>query len=257
LIHTFHTEPVENEKLFLLGKVFFQHLLNECDYVTFASKRLKQKIMDIWGLRFRNTEITYAGVHIPQKIPDYEIKKFREEFRIKENSIVLLAIGLTALKYKAEGAKLLIKAVKKLKSKYPNILLLITREESFSNELKEFALFEGVSENIIFTGDIDDPNVPLQICDIYTHTPLGEGGVSLAVLEAMAIGKPIIATSVGGIPEIIEDGINGLIVQPEVDQIAQKIDYLLENKDLAAKLGENAQNKVKSKFIGESQLINF
>jgi glycosyltransferase involved in cell wall biosynthesis len=108
--------------------------------------------------------------------------------------------------------------------------------------------FEGVSENIIFTGDIDDPNVPLQICDIYTHTPLGEGGVSLAVLEAMAIGKPIIATSVGGIPEIIEDGINGLIVQPEVDQIAQKIDYLLENKDLAAKLGENAQNKVKSKF---------
>lgn len=246
LIHTFHTEP--SNKLSLFGKIFFQFLLDKCDYTTFVSKNLKEKNEKILGLRFKKTRITYAGVNFPKEIADTDIRYFYDRFNIKEDSIILLAHGLTSLKYKAEGAKLLIKSIKIVRKKYPNIVLILTKEGPFSNQLKTFSKLEGVYENIIFTGNLDNPNIPLKICSLYTHTPLIEGGVSLAVLEAMAMGKPILATSVGGIPEAIDDSVNGLLVQSDPDIIAQKILYLLENEEFAFKLGQNAQKTVKEKF---------
>ena len=257
LIHTFHTEPDANQKLSKMQRIFFQHLLDECDYVTFVSKSLKSKIQDNFGLKFKKTKITYAGVNIPAPITENVVGNFREKFRIKDDSIVLLAIGLTALKHKAEGAKLLIKAISKLADRYPTLILILTRYGGFSNELKEFAIDNNVSGNVIFTGTIEDPNVPLQLCDIYTHTPLGEGGVSISLLEAMSMGKPVIATSVGGIPEVIEDGINGFLVQPDVDSIVEKIVYLLENKDFALIMGMNAHETVKEKFTWKNAVNGF
>lgn len=248
LVHTFHTEPTQNLSFFV--KIFFQHLINSCDYVTFVSKSLKEKTDSFFGLSFNKTktEITYAGVNLTYEVYETEVSEFRKRFEINENSIILLAHGMTSYRSKAEGAKLLIKAVKKLKAAFPNIVLILTKEGIFSEELKYFSLCEGVSESIIFTGTLENPNIPLQICDLYTHTPLIEGGVSLAILEAMAMGKPILATSVGGIPEAIDDGVNGLLVQPNADIIAQKIAYLLENEDIAFKLGQNAQKTAKEKF---------
>jgi len=127
----------------------------------------------------------------------------------------------------------------------------LTREGVYSNELKEFAKNEGVYDNVIFTGDVDNPFVPIAICDIYTHITLGEGGLSLALLEAMSMRKPIIATPIGGIPEAIENGKNGILVEPNVDKIAEKIEYLWENRGLAQELGMNAKKTAKEKFTWE------
>ncbi|AKB63327.1 glycosyltransferase family 4 protein [Methanosarcina mazei] len=255
LIHTFHTEP--SNKLPFFGKMFFQFLLNRCDCVTFVSKSLKEKNEEILGLRFKKTEIIYAGAKIPKEITDKEVCSFYSRFNIKEDSIILLAHGLTSFKYKAEGAKLLIKSIKIVKVKYPNIVLILTKEGPFSNQLKNFSKSESLSENIIFTGNLDNPNIPLKICNLYTHTPLIEGGVSLSILEAMAMGKPILATSIGGIPEAIDNGVNGILVQPDPDTIAQKIIYLLENEEFAFKLGQNAQKTVKEKFDWKTSVDTF
>lgn len=255
LIHTFHTEPTK--KLPFFSKMFFQQLLYNCEYVTFVSKSLKEKIKAIYGMSFRKTEITYAGINFPPDISEKEICAFRKLFGIKENSVILLANGFTSYKSKADGAKLLIKAVKILKRNFPNIILILTKEGPFSNELKKFSQAEKMSDSIIFTGTLENTSVPLNICDIYTHTPLIEGGVSLSVLEAMAMGKPILATSIGGILEAIEDGVNGILVQPDVDLIAQKISYLLKNKEFAFKLGQNAQKTAEEKFSWKMSVDTF
>jgi glycosyltransferase involved in cell wall biosynthesis len=256
LIHTFHTEPESNEKLNFCGKLFFQYLLDRCDYVTFVSEKLKQKTQEILELNLQYAEITYAGVNIPPPISDKKINEFKMEYGIKEKNIVLLAMGLTALKYKAEGAKLLIKAMKILYEKYPNIILILTREGLYSGELKEFSKQEKISNNIIFTGNIDDPYVALKICDIYTHTALGEG-LPLAILEAMSLGKPIIAIPAGGIPEVIVNSENGILVDPDENQIAEKIEYLLRNKNIAKMLGENAKNTAEEKFTWQLSADKF
>ncbi|HWQ20078.1 MAG TPA: glycosyltransferase family 4 protein, partial [Methanotrichaceae archaeon] len=206
LVYTFHTEPPAGQKLSPLRKKFLQLLLGRCDCVTFVSKTLESKVGEIWGLQFKNSAVTYAGVE-PVEVEEAAVREFRDRFNLGRNSKVLLALGLTALSYKAEGLKLLISAVKKVSLKYPDVILIATRKGKCLDELKEHARAEGIEDKIIFTGDIDSPYVPLALCDIYTHISLGEG-LPIALLEAMSMGKPIIATSVGGIPEAIKDGYN-------------------------------------------------
>lgn len=245
LVHTFHTEPSKKPPLF--EKMFMQHLLNGCDYCTFVSKSLQKKNEEICGLKFKNSAIIYAGVNT-KEVLEREVNDFYRQFGIPDKKIILTALGLTALRYKADGAKLLIKAVKILSKKYPGITLILTRDGLYSDELKKFAKKEKICDNIIFTGDIEKPYVALEICDIYTHTVLGEGGLSLSILEAMSIGKPILATAAGGIPEAIVNDENGILVDPDVNQIAEKIEYLLKNRDIARKLGENAKKTAEEEF---------
>ena len=259
LIHTFHTQSYEklkfnkiNNKIF---QIIFQILLNKCNYITFVSKALKYKVEEFHGFKFKKIAITYAGIR-SEEVSEESKKEFCEKFNLK-NSIVLLAHGLTGIKYKAEGAKLLIKAVRKLRDKYPNITLILTREGLYSRELKEFAEKEKIDRNVIFTGNIDNPHVPLAICDIYTHITLVEGGLSMALLEAMSRGKPIIATKVGGILEAIENGKNGILVEPDVNEIVEKIEYLLENKEFAEKLGRNAKKTAEEKFTWNKSADRF
>lgn len=238
LIHTFHSAP-GGKKLPAYGKILVQFLLNQCDCVTYVSKALKDEIQEVWGLKVRNAVVTYAGI-TPRKVTENEIREFRDKFGLKDNSIVLLAQAFTANKLKAEGAKLLMKAVGNLKDRYPDIVLVLTREAEYSNELKQFAKESGLNDSVIFTGDIDNPYIPLAVCNIYTHTSLSEG-LPMALLEAMSVGKPIIATSVGGIPEAISNMENGILVKPDADEIAKVIERLLADKDLAAMLGGKCQ----------------
>lgn len=253
IIHTFHTTPTK--KLSLFGRWFFQFLLNGCDCCTFVSKDLEIKIKEFYRLKFNKVKITYAGVN-SKNVSQEEIQDFCTRFGIKGNHTILLGLGLTALPYKAEGAKLLLKTMKKLKEKYPNLILVLTRKGQFSNELKKIALEEGVQDNVIFTDDIENAYVPIAICDIYTHITLDEGGLSLSILEAMSMGKPIIATNVGGIPEIINSE-NGILISPNESQIIEKIEYLLNNKDYASKLGKNAKKTVENRHTWKKVVNNF
>lgn len=246
LIYTFHTEPKALDRLSIFRRASLQLLLNRCDCVTFVSKALRAKVKDVWGLEFKRATITYAGVGY-KEVSEESKRNFCHSFGIKPNSIVLLALGLTALSYKAEGLKLLIKAVRKVKDKHPNITLIATREGGYLEELRELSRREGVEKNIVFAGDVEDPRVPLAICDIYTHISLGEG-LPIAILEAMSMGKPIIATRVGGIPEAVSDGEDGLLVDPDVDEIAEKIELLLKDKRAAKELGERAKKTASEKF---------
>lgn len=256
LIHTFHTEP--SHKISKFGMIFYNSLINTCDEVTFVSQDLIQKMSLFKGIKCMNPVVTYAGVESKSKnIIPKDLENFRESYKIKSDSIILLALGLTANELKAQGAKILIRSIAKLRITYPNILLILTRDAKYTEELKILAKDMNVLDNVIFTGDVENPLIPLKICDIYTHTPLGEGGVSLALLEAMSMGKPIVATSVGGIPEAIDNEVNGLLTDPSVDSITKMVTYLLENKRVAAKIGYNAKKTVEERFTWEKTTETF
>ena len=254
LLYTFHTEPMPEDGLSTSRRLVLQALLNRCDCVTFVSEKLRTKIKEIWRLDFRKSEITYAGAQ-PSEISEWEKREFCERFGIKSDSIMLLALGLTSLSYKAEGLKILIRAAKKVKEIYPNTILVATGRGPFYDELKEYAEKEG-GGNDIFVGDIKNPYIPLSICNIYAHISLGEG-LPIALLEAMAMGKPIIATPVGGIPEAIDDGKNGYLVMPEVDEIAKRIIYLIKNKSESDRIGRCAKHTSEDRFTWRASADKF
>lgn len=244
LVYTFHTEPAGS--LSSLRRLALQKLLDRCDCVTFVSKVLESRVREGWGLEFKNSAVTYAGVEA-KKVSLAEKREFRRRYNIKEDSIILLALGLTALSYKAEGLKILIKALGKVKESYPKIALVATREGKYLDEVKLFAKAQGLDDDVTFTGDVENSYVPIAICDIFTHISLGEG-LPIALLEAMSMGKPIIATPVGGIPEAIEDGVSGVLAEPDAEKIAEEILRLIKNRRLAEELGKNAYRVASEKF---------
>ncbi|MDI6720030.1 MAG: glycosyltransferase family 4 protein [Methanomicrobiales archaeon] len=254
VVQTFHTEP--ETPLSPRFRFFYQRLLDNCDAVTFVSHRLKERVGEVWGLKHPNPQITYAGAPRSVSFSDGEVRKFVTRFRIGGRSPVLLALGLTALSYKAEGLKVLMQAVKLLREEYPGILLIATREGVFSQPLKEYAEREGLTGSVLFTGDVDNSFVPLAIADIYTHITLGDG-LPIALLEAMAMGKPIVATPVAGIPEAIRSGMNGILVPPEPRRVAAAIADLLEHPDTAAILGRNAKQAAEDVFTWKKSADRF
>ncbi len=246
LIYTFHTEPAPGDRISAIRTALLQMLFNKCDHITFVSQALRVKVADIWGFEFRNSAITYAGVR-SEEVSNDEIEKFREKYNISSRHPVLLALGMTALSYKAEGLKILIRAFGKIKDKYPNSVLIATRDGSYIKELRELAENECLGDSVIFTGNLRSPFVALGASDVYTHISLGEG-LPVSLLEAMSMGKPIIATPAGGIPEAIEDGINGIIVRPDEDDLVRRLEFLLNNPEFSKTIGDNARKTASDKF---------
>lgn len=253
IIHTFHTCPVE--KISIIEKFLMQILIDKCDVVTFVSSDMKDKMKKVWNIKFKNTFITYPGVN-EIDINSNEINDFIEQFSIEKFSPILLSQGFFANIYKVKGVKLLMLAVRLLRNYHPNLLLILTGDGYYLKECIKFSKDNNLNNMVLFTGEIQNPFIALAICDIYTHISLADG-VPLSILESMIMGKPIIATKIGGIPETIENGMEGLLIEPKVNEIADTIDYLLKNKNIADKLGNNGKIKALNKFSWKNSAEKF
>jgi glycosyltransferase involved in cell wall biosynthesis len=79
----------------------------------------------------------------------------------------------------------------------------------------------------------------------------------MGILESFALGKPVIGSNIGSIPELVEDGKNGLLFEPgNIEDLAKKIFRLYQNKELQKRLGENALNKVKERHFLDNYYSN-
>jgi glycosyltransferase involved in cell wall biosynthesis len=106
----------------------------------------------------------------------------------------------------------------------------------------------GVSENVVFLGHREDTDELLQAVDVFVLPSLSEG-IPMALLEAMAASRAVVASRVGGIPEIVEDGFEGFLVEPmDVDSLAERCRQLIESPDVARKMGEQARKRVERDF---------
>ena len=253
LIHTFHSVPAENFSG--PAMLFTRHLLSYCDTVAFVSQSLQQEYEKVYRISFKNAAITYSGI-LKKEVSSQDIAEFKAKHNLKTRHFVLLAQALTATKCKAEGARLLIRSLVVLSARYPDMVLILTRDGPYVPELKDYAASLGISDRVIFTGNLEEPFIPLAICDIFTHISFCDG-LPLAILEAMSMGKPVVATRIGGIPEAIDHGIDGVLVTPELEEIVRQIEYLLANQEIAKKLGAAAIVKATTVFTWQNSVKNY
>ena len=225
-------------------------ILNQFDKVGFVSKGLEDNVKNVAQLTIRSeTFVLYPGIEVEHPT-EQMVNEFKDKFGITNEDIILLGSGLTAVHVKKEGAKILIKALSKIVRDHPNVKLILTRNGQFSDELKEYAVKEGMKDHIIFTEDLSNPYPAIVASDIYTHITLGDG-LPLSLLEAMAFGKPIVASNIGGIPEAIANGQDGIIVNNDVDEVIIAINTLIEDKELGIKYGESSKRVAHEKFKWE------
>ncbi len=148
-----------------------------------------------------------------------------------------------------------LEAFRKVIDEVPNVLLLIVGEGYLRKAIEKKISELNLQKNVILTGFREDIPQILSITDISLHTSLWEG-TPLSIVEAMSLGKAIIATRVGGIPEIIKDGTTGILVQPQnVDELAKWIIRLSSDRTLLSVLGREAKEYARQKFDSKA-IIN-
>lgn len=115
--------------------------------------------------------------------------------------------------------------------------------------LRALARDLGVAERVTFTGLRDDVNALLLRCDAFVHPAVWEEAFGLTIAEAMAAGRAVIASRVGGIPELVEDGVSGLLVPPgDPEGLARALDLLAARPALRRQLGANARARAQQRF---------
>lgn len=141
----------------------------------------------------------------------------------------------------------LLKGFREIAAKYPDIELHIIGDGPLRSQLELFCSENNLSSKVIFEGVKSHEEAVRAIAEstIFVLTSVEEG-LPTVLVEAMALGKPVIATTVGGIPEIVKDGVNGILIPPRSpEHVAKALERLLTNSVLRRKLGKAAAESVK------------
>jgi glycosyltransferase involved in cell wall biosynthesis len=184
-------------------------------------------------------------------------RSIREEYNIPNNSILLV---LVALLRPRKGVEVIIKAMKLILKRLPMVYLFIVGNDDLSekpdygNRLQRLTYQLGIKSNIIFTGFRDDvPNI-LRQCNLMVLPSLFGEGLPMVILEAMYLGVPVVASKVEGIPEVIEDEVNGFLVEPGApEQLAKKIIKAIKSPDLLRQIKKEARRKIIDEMDGHAQ----
>ncbi len=138
------------------------------------------------------------------------------------------------------GPQYLVDAAPRILHDFPNVQFRVAGEGPMLEELKHRVQRLGVNNGFRFLGTVHTAEF-LKSCDILVRPSLTDG-MPLTVLEAMACGIPTVASNVGGIPEILQDGKTGFLVEPRnVDQIVSCISKLVINVELRERMGHHAR----------------
>jgi glycosyltransferase involved in cell wall biosynthesis len=166
-------------------------------------------------------------------------------------------IGVAARLAPVKGISFLIGAVALLREKIPHLRLVIAGDGPERPKLETQVRASGLEKAVRFAGWIDDVAAELSSWDLYVQPSLAEG-LGISVLEAMAAGIPVVASDVGGLKEVIDDGATGFLIPPrDTGTLATKIERLASDATLRAKMGEAARAHVIEHFNleRESQAI--
>ncbi|MDM8535884.1 glycosyltransferase family 4 protein [Desulfobacterales bacterium HSG17] len=154
-----------------------------------------------------------------------------------------IVIGTVGWLLPIKGPKYLLKAMFRVWQDFPDVKLLFVGKGDLRIELETEAMKHGVLDKVFFAGWRDDVHEIMHVFDIFVLASLNEG-MGRVIVEAMAAGKPVIASNTGGIPDLLSHGKNGLLVPPaDADALAHAILNLLLNPEKALIMGLNGKRK--------------
>lgn len=254
IVHTIHGfafhefEKPPRQILFILLEKFAARF---ADKLITVSEPLKQ-----WGLRLgigrKEQYITiYDGIEINKFILDINIGQKRQEFGIRAADFV---VGVVSKLWEGKGHKCILQAAKSVIAKVPDVKIMFVGEGYLREELEALTRQLGLSDYVIFSGFRTDIPEITAIFDIAILASFFEG-LGRVLLEAMVLGKPVIATRVGGIVDVVDDGETGILVPPNDSvALAKALIRLLLDDDLRKRMGEAGRAKIDAKFSAKTMV---
>ena len=216
------------------------------DKIITVSRFLKKELVDSYKFNEDAIRVIYNCIDAERFNPKVEGDEIRRRHGV-ENVPLVLYLGRLA-PYK--GVHHLIRAIPLILRVRPDVKFLIAGSRRYDMlNLPGMAESLGVRDSVIFTGFVPDKLVPkfYACCDIFCYPSLWEG-FGLPVAEAGATGKPVVAFGVCAIPEVIENGLTGLLVEQDYTKLADAIITLLEDEKMRREMGREARSRISRLF---------
>jgi glycosyltransferase involved in cell wall biosynthesis len=185
----------------------------------------------------------FAVIHSGVNLEDFS-KNFVNSDELKRDLGIPITdsiVGTVGRLVEIKGHRYLLDAARLVLNKLPNVTFLLIGDGHLMTELINHASALGIKNKVIFGGWRGDVAQLINAFDIFVLPSLNEG-MGRVLVEAMAMGKPIVASDIGGIPDLVKDGTNGILFPPrDVHAMAEAIMKLLLDRELARKMGKEGE----------------
>ena len=222
-----------------------RELLADVDVFVANSESGRQSLVRLRGFPPERVVTVHTGIPAPS--PDADAAKKLRSLWLGDGELLVGTLGAL---YPLKGHRYLIEALPAALRRAPGLRLAIVGDGESLEALKAQARELGVERAVRFPGYFQgDAIAALAAFDVLAHPTSQTEGLPYSVLEAMALGKPILATTVGGVPEAIENGVTGLIVPPaSAPPLADALAALAGDPALARRLGDEARRRQRERF---------
>lgn len=221
--------------------------LPKADKVITVCEAFARDLVENKGISADRVLVQHNSIRPEPPVSTVEVAALRSEIAVKDHEKVVLAVGRLS---KEKGHLDLVEAFKQLCESNPelNAKLVIAGEGPEREKLEAFVTSLGIGERVIFAGHVSNVRSYYAVANVLANASHSEGS-PYVLLEAMAAGVPVVATSVGGVPEIATSGETALLVPPrDPEAFARALHQLLTMADLAQTLSSNARVHVADHF---------
>lgn len=211
------------------------------------SNAIETNILDELKISPDRVATIYNGTDLSRFPDNVDIEGKKKELGLPSNLPIVGVIGRLITQ---KGHRYFLESIPIILKKNKNILFLIVGKGNLKEEMKSLAKNLEISQYVRFIGYQRDVNTIIKLMDVVVVPSVFEA-FGRVITESMACSKPVIATKVGGLAEIVVDGVTGVLVPPKNAQsIANSVLDLLQDKMKAERLGKEGRKRVEEKFNG-------
>jgi len=230
-------------------RIFEERMLERSNKIIAVSDFTRRELLQYYAVKEDKIRVIHNGVDVNKFQPAGDKRRAKEELGFNPDDLIVLSVGRL---YARKGLFTLIESMPAVTRKFPRAKFVISGKGQ-SNEMKKLVAHAqklGVRDNLVFTGYYPDRKLPrlYQAADVFAFSTFYEN-LPFAVLEALSTGLPVVTTRVGGIPEMIEDGKNGFLVQPfNSRELSDRILCFLEHPGAASEMALSARKVIEERF---------
>jgi sugar transferase (PEP-CTERM/EpsH1 system associated) len=231
-------------------------LLKRCDRLFGCGAAVRQALINNEGLPESRVEVIYNGVDLKalSKPTAGARERIRAEFGYSANDFVVVQV---ARLHELKDHQTALKAVDEARHKIPGLRLLLAGDGDQRSAIKQTIRERGLDQTVTLAGTRKDIADLLSASDVFLLSSISEG-IPLTVIEAMAARRPVVSTAVGGLPEIIEHGVSGMLAPSgDASSLAASLVQLYQNADLRNQMAEVAAGRAQEKFSLQGMLNSY
>lgn len=251
-VHNFYAHPDQSRIPFSCFQQVERVLSRRANGIIAVSEALKRNLTDTLGVEDGKIIRIYNGIHYESFRNNGEKgSSFKAELGIPEG---VPLVGTAARLAPQKGLGIFLEASRIILDKGRPCIFLVAGEGPMKEELENRVNSLNLKGKVIFPGRVDNIAEFLSCLDIFILPSLSEG-LSITLLEALAAEKPVVASRVGGVPEIVTDGVTGTLVPPgDPVSLASKVMEYLDNPEHSKNMGIRGSHRIKDNFTLENMV---